>query len=71
MAFQRSANMKPARMDDDRYTSKQLLEFFKKAKDSYFQHGCDDEMFVCEQIIEALQSGERLDPTKAARILGI
>ena len=72
MAFQRTANMKPARMDDgDRYSSRQLLEFFKSAKDRYFQHGCMDEVFVMDQLIETLQEGGRLDPSKANRILGI
>ena len=72
MAFQRSANMKSANMNDDhRYSARQLLDFFSKAKDSYFQHGCEDEVFVCDQLIEALRTGERLDPKMASRILGI
>ena len=72
MSFQRTANMKPASMDGgDKYSSRQLLEFFAKAKDAYFQHGCEDEVFVMEQMIDHLKEGGRLDPDKAQRILGI
>ena len=60
MSFQRTANMKPASMDGgDKYSSRQLLDFFAKAKDAYFQ------------MIDHLKEGGRLDPDKAQRILGI
>jgi hypothetical protein len=64
--------MKPAALNDgDRHSSMQLLEFFKSAKDRYFQHGCENEAFVCDQIITHLKEGGRLEASKASRILGI
>ena len=64
MTFDRADRMEANR-------SKKMIDFFAACQDRLFYYGKEDEAFYFEQIKDYLKDGGELDPSKAARALGL
>lgn len=64
MTFERADRMEANK-------SKKMIEFFAACQERLFYYGKLDEAFYFEQIKDYLKDGGELDPSKAARALGL
>ena len=64
MTFERADRMEANR-------SKKMIDFFAACQERLFYYGKEDEAFYFEQIKDYLKDGGELDPSKAARALGL
>ena len=64
MTFERADRMEAIR-------SKKMIDFFAACQERLFYYGKEDEAFYFEQIKDYLKDGGELDPSKAARALGL
>ena len=64
MTFERADRMEANR-------SKKMIDFFAACQERLFYYGKEDEAFYFEQIKDYLKEGGELDPSKAARALGL
>ncbi len=64
MTFDRADRMEANR-------SKKMIDFFAACQERLFYYGKEDEAFYFEQIKDYLKDGGELDPSKAARALGL
>ena len=64
MTFERADRMEANK-------SKKMIDFFAACQERLFYYGKEDEAFYFEQIKDYLKDGGELDPSKAARALGL
>ena len=64
MTFDRADRMEASK-------SKKMIDFFAACQERLFYYGKEDEAFYFEQIKDYLKEGGELDPSKAARALGL
>ncbi len=64
MTFERADRMEANK-------SKNMIDFFGACQERLFYYGKLDEAFYFEQIKDYLKEGGELDPSKAARALGL
>ena len=64
MTFERADRMEANR-------SKKMIDFFAACQERLFYYGKEAEAFYFEQIKDYLKDGGELDPSKAARALGL